>query len=271
VAEAQVVVQPVVEVGGTGGGAVGDPGELREGGVERGVTAVAVVIKVAPVAGGAAAPPVFLQQVAGGELRPRRQHRGGGVDEGETRRQALGGRVPGGVGARDQGDLGRRGGGRVGRRGRGRTRCERPEARVGGEGREQRIGGERADVEAAGGGGLEPGQRRRRIARQHGERGAVGAEPAEAGVGGGEPVEQAGGGGRVRLGERGGGAGGLGDARHGEELGLGARIDERGAGQGPGRGQDQRDQQRERGSASSQGGLLARVRGHDSIAGISEG
>ena len=106
------------------------------------MAAVAVVVEIAVVAGGAAAPGVLAQDVAGGDLglraaAPAAVGLGG---EGEARLEPLGGGVPGGVGAADQRRC-RPGPGRRPARGPARAaRRQRGELGVGGERREERVG-----------------------------------------------------------------------------------------------------------------------------------
>ena len=239
--EEHFVLEAVVELGRPRLGRIDDVGELREGlRFQRRVAAVAVVVEVAGVAGGAAAFPELAEDVESGGLGPGGEDRAGlARRQGEGGLEALGGGVPGGVGGGDGrygagGIAGGRGGDdsgrrrRRGRRSRGRRRDggeARREDGIGGEGREDRVGGdgggvgEGADAPGGGGGG-EVVERGRRRALDHRHPGAGGVEAGYPRVGGEVAVEEGSGAGDVPgVGRREGAADVGGDGGHGEEVG----------------------------------------------------
>ena len=180
-------------------------GELGEGvGLQRRVAAVAVVVEVADVAGGAAALPVLAEDVEGGGLRPGGEDRGRACPR-EGRRRPRGARLRGSrrcwrrrrgrrrpaIGA-GTGAGGGAGGvaARAARRG--------AEGGVGGEGREERVGGDGGEVgEARGRGGGEVVERGLGRILDHRHRGAGGVEAGDPRVGGEVAVEEGGGAGDV--------------------------------------------------------------------------
>ena len=193
-------------------------------GIEPRVAAVAVVVEIAVVAGGAAVAPELGQDVLGGAALASRQHPGVGlVGEAEARLQPLARGVPAGVAGIDRRQAAPDRG-RHRRPGRGE---ERRQPRRPGERREQRIGGELSEAgEAVGGGGLDQRERGLGLALQHRQRRAVGIDRPHPRMPRHQRVERGGRRGEVALGDAGQrGAGLLGDGGHGEERRRGGRID----------------------------------------------
>ena len=190
------------------------------------MAAVAVVVEVAEVAGGAAALPVLAEDVEGGGLRPGREHGRRACPQAGRRRgssrsvagfQTVLAAVTGAHrprSARASGTGGGAGGSRQGRRGGG-------QGGVSGEGCEDRVGGDGGDVgEARGGGGGEVIERDFGRILDHRHHGPGGVEAGDTRVGGEITVEEGGGAGDVPGGGRRRGAADFGGHRgHCEEGG----------------------------------------------------